>query len=330
MNLKDKNVLVTGACGFIGSHLVEKLVETGANVKALVYYNSFNNWGWLDSINSAKRDQFEVLAGDIRDFNFIKSCMKSTDVVFHLAALIGIPYSYLAADSYVETNIKGTLNILQAAVDCEVIKIVHTSTSEVYGSAKYVPIDERHPLQGQSPYAATKIGADMLAESFHRSFELPVAICRPFNTYGPRQSARAIIPTIVTQLLYGGKQIQLGNVDTTRDFNYVADTVSALIEIAVSDKSIGEVINVGSNKEISIFELTETLMRITGKELPIIHKQERVRPVNSEVKRLMADTGKIKTLTKWQPLHSLEKGLNITVEWISQNIENYKPNAYNL
>ena len=278
MNLKGKNVLVTGAGGFIGSHLVERLVELGALVKGFVHYNSLNTWGWLESLPKEKLREVEVFTGDVRDFHCVKNAMSKVEVVFHLAALIGIPYSYIAPESYVDTNIKGTLNVLQAARDVGLEKLIHTSTSEVYGSALYVPIDEKHLLQGQSPYSATKIGADMLAESFYRSFELPVAICRPFNTYGPRQSARAIIPTIITQMMAKKEHVHLGNTDTTRDFNFVTDVVEGFIKIAESEKAVGEVVNIGSGHEISITALVEKIFELLGMDPKLETNANRIRP----------------------------------------------------
>lgn len=330
MDLKGKNILVTGACGFIGSHLVERLVELGARVRAFVYYDALNRWGWLDTLSEEKLKQFEVFTGDVRDFNCIKRSMNGVDVVFHLAALIGIPYSYIAPESYVDTNIKGTLNILQAARDVEVAKIIHTSTSEVYGTAQCIPIDEQHPMQGQSPYSATKIASDMLAESFHRSFDLPVAICRPFNTYGPRQSARAVIPTIITQMMAKKKHIQLGNIDTTRDFNYVRNVVEGFIEIAESEKAIGEVINIGSGHEISIADLFRKISDLLGKNPEVKTDAGRVRSPSSEVERLCADNSKAKKLLGWEPKVGLDEGLFRTAEWFSKNQDKYKQGIYNI
>lgn len=294
MNLRGKKILVTGADGFIGSHLTEELVRQGHDVKAFVMYNSFNSWGWLDSSAKEICQELEVFAGDIRDPHGVKQAMKGCDVVLHLAALIAIPYSYHSPDTYVDTNIKGTLNILQAARELDVEKIVHTSTSEVYGTARFVPISEEHPLQGQSPYSASKIGADQMAISFYNSFNLPVSIIRPFNTYGPRQSARAVIPTIITQIASGQTQIKLGSVHPTRDFNYVRDTVQGFISIASSDQSTGEVINIGSNFEVSIGETAQIIAEIMGVELEIITDDQRLRPEKSEVERLWADSTKAK------------------------------------
>ncbi|MCX5907026.1 MAG: NAD-dependent 4,6-dehydratase LegB [Deltaproteobacteria bacterium] len=330
MKLKGRRILVTGACGFIGSHLVERLVEEGAKVRAFVYYNSFNHWGWLDSLPKEKLKGIEVFSGDVRDFACVKKAMAGMEAAFHLAALIGIPYSYIAPESYVDTNVKGTLHVLQAAREAGVAKVVHTSTSEVYGTAQYVPIDEDHPLQGQSPYAATKIAADMLAFSFYRSFDVPVAICRPFNTYGPRQSARAIIPTILAQSLNKKGKISLGNTRTTRDFNFVADTVEGFIKIAESEKSLGEVINIGSGQEISIASLVKKISGIGGWDIRVEKDRRRVRPAKSEVFRLCADNTKAKKILRWKPVVSLEKGLMETVEWLKKNQGQYKGFLYNV
>jgi NAD dependent epimerase/dehydratase len=330
MNLKDKNVLVTGACGFIGSHLVERLVELGAQVRGFVYYNAFNRWGWLDTLPEEKIHKIEIFTGDVRDFHCVKRAMDKIEVVFHLAALIGIPYSYIAPESYVDTNIRGTLNVLQAARDVGVARVIHTSTSEVYGTAQYVPIDEKHPLQGQSPYAATKIAADMLAESLHRSFDLPVAICRPFNTYGPRQSARAIIPTIIAQIKAQRPVIHLGNIYTTRDFNYVTDVVEGFIKIAESERAIGEVINIGSGREISIGALVQKISDLLGRKPKTETDVGRIRPASSEVYRLCADNSKAKNLLRWEPGVELEEGLVRTAEWFGKNLDGYKEAIYNV
>jgi len=330
MNLAGKNVLVTGADGFIGSHLTEFLIEKGAKVKALSQYNSFNSWGWLEAINYT--ENIEIISGDIRDAHFVKKISKNTDIIFHLAALIAIPYSYSAPDSYIDTNIKGTLNICQAALDNGIDKIIHTSTSEVYGTAQYVPIDEKHPLQPQSPYSATKIGADAIAESFYRSFNLPLCIARPFNTYGPRQSARAVIPTIITQIANNIKNIKLGNMSTTRDFNYVKDTCSGFIKLCESDNTIGEIINIGSNSEISIKDTAELIKKIMNSNVEFVCDEQRLRPAGSEVRRLCCDNTKIKKLTEFIPQYSIESGLKETVEWFinPENLKNYKENIYNV
>lgn len=321
--------LVTGADGFIGSHLVEHLIDKGLEVKAFTYYNSFNTWGWIDSFPKEKQKQIEIFSGDIRDPNGVRQAMKGIDVVFHLAALIAIPFSYHSPDSYVDTNIKGTLNVLQAARDLGT-RVLVTSTSEVYGTAQYVPIDEKHPFQGQSPYSATKIGADRLAESFYRSFELPVTIVRPFNTYGPRQSARAVIPTIITQLLNGYQEIKLGSLTPTRDFNYVKDTVNGFYEIFKSDKTIGEEINIATQKEISIGELAKEIIEQINPNAKIICEEERLRPEKSEVNRLLGCNKKILELTDWTPEYSLQQGIQETIAWIKENLKSYKADIYNL
>ena len=326
----SKKVLVTGADGFIGSHLTESLLEKGYDVKAFTYYNSFNTWGWLDTLPKEKSSQIEIFSGDIRDPNGVRTAMKGMDIVFHLAALIAIPFSYHSPDSYVDTNVKGTLNVLQAARDLSLEKVLITSTSEVYGTAQYVPIDEKHPFQGQSPYSATKIGADRLAESFYRSFQLPVSIVRPFNTYGPRQSARAVIPTIITQLLSGKEEIQLGSLTPTRDFNYVKDTAAGFIAIAESDKTVGEEINIASQKEISIGELAKEIIRQINPKAKIVCDEQRLRPEKSEVNRLLGSNEKIKRLTDWNPEYSLEQGIEETIEWLKQNINRYKTDIYNI
>lgn len=325
-----KKVLITGADGFIGSHLTEHLLEKGYDVKAFVYYNSFNTWGWLDTLPKEKLKQIEIFTGDIRDPNGVREAMKDTDGVFHLAALIAIPFSYHSPDSYVDTNIKGTLNVLQAARDLNLERVLITSTSEVYGTAQYVPIDENHPYQGQSPYSATKIGADRLAESFYRSFGLPVTIVRPFNTYGPRQSARAVIPTIISQLLSGKEKIKLGSLTPTRDFNYVKDTANGFYEIAISAQTIGEEINIATGQEISIGKLAEELIRQINPKAEIICEKERTRPEKSEVNRLLGCNEKIMRLTDWKPGYSFEQGLAETVEWIKGHMEAYKPDIYNV
>lgn len=323
-------VLVTGADGFIGSHLTEALLEQGHEVKAFVYYNSFNTWGWLDTLPKDKLDQIEIFQGDIRDPNGVRTAMQGVDEVFHLAALIAIPFSYHSPDSYVDTNIKGTLNVLQAARDLETKRVLVTSTSEVYGTAQYVPIDEKHPYQGQSPYSATKIGADRLAESFYRSFEMPITIVRPFNTYGPRQSARAVIPTIISQLLAGKEEIKLGSLTPTRDFNFVKDTANGFIQIAKSDKTIGEEINIATMQEISIGQLAEEIIAQINPNAKIICDEQRLRPEKSEVNRLLGDNTKIKSLTDWKPQYTLKQGIGETIEWIKQNMQAYKTDIYNI
>lgn len=325
-----KKVLVTGADGFIGSHLTELLMEKGYQTKAFVYYNSFNTWGWLDTLPSDKMKEIEVFSGDIRDPNGVREAMKGVDMVFHLAALIAIPFSYHSPDSYVDTNIKGTLNVLQAARDLETERIMITSTSEVYGTAQYVPIDERHPYQGQSPYSATKIGADRLAESFYRSFNLPVSIVRPFNTYGPRQSARAVIPTIISQLLTGKEEIKLGSLTPTRDFNYVKDTAAGFAAIAESDQTIGEEINIATQKEISIGDLAHEIIRQINPNARIVCDEQRLRPEKSEVNRLLGANEKIKRLTSWQPRYTFEQGIGETIDWIRDNLDKYKADIYNV
>lgn len=332
MILKDKKVLVTGADGFIGSHLTEKLLEEGCKVRAFVYYNSFNSWGWLDTIPKNKLANIEIFAGDIRDPNGVKKAMEGCEVVFHLAALIAIPFSYHSPDSYVDTNIKGTLNILQATKELKVEKVLVTSTSEVYGSALYVPIDEKHPFQGQSPYSATKIGADRLAESFYKSFDLPVAIVRPFNTFGPRQSNRAVIPTIITQLAAGKEEVHLGKLSPIRDFLYIKDTVQGFIEIAKSDKTIGEEINIATSVEISIEELALNLIKQMNPKARIVCKSERLRPDKSEVDRLLGCNKKIHQLTNWKPKYNLTTGLAECITWFTNpvNLNKYKYDIYNI
>ncbi|SHH20429.1 NAD-dependent 4,6-dehydratase LegB [Tepidibacter thalassicus] len=330
MDLKGKKVLITGSEGFIGSHLTERLVEIGADVTALVQYNSFNSWGWIDTFDENVKKEINVYTGDIREYDSISKAVKGQDVVFHLAALIAIPYSYQSPMAYVRTNVEGTANVLQACRECEVEKIVHTSTSETYGTALYVPIDENHPLQGQSPYSASKIGADKIAESFYRSFNMPISTIRPFNTYGPRQSARAVIPTIISQILSGKKEIKLGSLTPTRDFNYVKDTVEAFIKIAESEKTIGQVINVGSNYEISIGDLVKKIIDIIGEDIKIVTDEKRIRPQKSEVNRLWADNTKIKELTDWTPKYTLDEGLSETIKWIRDNMKYFKTDIYNV
>lgn len=325
-----EKILVTGADGFIGSHLVEELVKKGYQVRAFVLYNSFNTWGWLETLDKSMMDYVEIFQGDIRDPHGVKAAMQGVDAVFHLAALIAIPFSYHSPDAYVDTNIKGTLNVLQAARELENLRTLVTSTSEVYGTAQYVPIDEKHPYQGQSPYSATKIGADRLAESFYRSFELPVTIVRPFNTYGPRQSARAVIPTIITQLLSGYEEIKLGSLTPTRDFNYVKDTANGFIDIYESDKTIGQEINIATQREISIGQLAEELIRQINPNARIVCDEQRKRPVNSEVNRLLGANGKIKQLTGWQPQYTFEEGLAETIEFFKDNLSKFKTDIYNI
>ncbi len=322
--------LVTGADGFIGSHLVEKLMDEGHDVKAFVYYNSFNSWGWLDTFDSDRLKEIEIFAGDVRDPNGVREAMKGVEQVYHLAALIAIPYSYHSPDAYVDTNIKGTLNVLQAARTLDTQRVLVTSTSEVYGTAQYVPIDEKHPFQGQSPYSATKIGADRLAESFYRSFDLPVSIVRPFNTFGPRQSARAIIPTIITQLLAGKQEIRLGNLAPTRDFNYVKDTVAGFYAIAKSEKTIGQEINIATQQEISMGDLANELIRQINPAAKIVCEAERLRPEKSEVNRLLGANAKIKELTDWQQKYTLEEGLAETIEFLKRNLDRYTVDIYNV
>ncbi|MCE5175214.1 MAG: NAD-dependent 4,6-dehydratase LegB [Bacteroidales bacterium] len=322
-------VLVTGADGFIGSHLTEMLLEQGYQVRALSYYNSFNDWGWLEEL---KHPNLEVLTGDVRDPHFCKLITKDVETVFHLAALIAIPYSYIAPDSYVDTNVKGTLNICQAAKENGVKRVLVTSTSEVYGTAQYVPIDEKHPKQPQSPYSATKIGADAIAMSFYNAFGLPVVIVRPFNTYGPRQSARAIIPTIITQIANGKKEIKLGDLTPTRDFNFVKDTCKGFIELSKCDAAIGQEVNVCSNCEISMRDTMKLIARMMNSDVKFVEDAQRLRPKNSEVFRLLGDNSKIKSLTGYTPSYSLEAGLRETIEWIidNKNLNKYKSDIYNV
>ncbi len=318
---------MTGAGGFIGSHLAERLVELGAHTRALVRYTSTGSWGWLEA--SPARYDIEVVAGDVRDADLVQRSVRGVEVVFHLAALIGIPYSYDAPLSYVRTNVEGTVNVLQAALDAAVGRVVHTSTSEVYGSARYAPIDERHPLQAQSPYSASKIGADKLAEAFHRSFGLPVATIRPFNAFGPRQSGRAIIPSITMQALTSDV-LRLGNLGPTRDFTYVDDTVEGFLAVGSDPRAVGRVINVGSGTEISVDDLAKAILRLTDRDLPIVPELERVRPESSEVERLRADTSRARELLGWSPAVSFEEGLSRTVEWIMGNLERYRSGVYGI
>jgi len=332
VNLAGKKVVVTGADGFIGSHLTEALVAHGADVTAFCYYNSFNSLGWLDTIPAETSAQLRIFMGDVRDPNGVRESLRGADAVFHLAALIGIPFSYHSPDSYVDTNVKGTLNVLQAARDLELERVVVTSTSEVYGTALYVPIDEKHPRQGQSPYSATKIGGDAMADAFYRSFDLPVVTVRPFNTYGPRQSARAVIPTIITQLLAGVSELKLGSVTPTRDLNYVADTAAGFIALAECDAAIGRDVNVGNGREISVGDLAAKLIEITGADARIVTDEVRLRPGKSEVERLLASNELVAELTGWAPQVSLDEGLRRTVEWFSDenNRARYKWDTYNV
>ncbi len=325
-----EKILVTGAEGFIGSHLVELLLEEGYEVKAFVLYNSFNTWGWLDTFPKEKLEQIEIFTGDIRDPNAVRQAVCGVDAVFHLAALIAIPYSYVAPDTYVDTNIKGTLNVLQASGESGLKRVLVTSTSEVYGTARYVPMDENHPFQGQSPYAASKIGADRMAEAFYRSFELPVTIVRPFNTYGPRQSARAVIPTIITQLLAGMKEIRLGSLSPSRDFNYVKDTVRGFLEIYRSDRTIGEEINIASQKEISIGQAAAELIRQIAPQAQIICDEKRLRPAKSEVERLLGSNQKLLELTSWKPEYTFEQGIAETIAFFRNHLDKYKTDIYNV
>ena len=330
MNLSNKKILITGADGFIGSHLTEMLVKRGAKVKALSYYNSFNYWGWLEDLDCL--NDIEVLTGDVRDPHYCKHITQNVDIIFHLAAFIAIPYSYVAPDSYVDTNIKGTLNICQAALENGCERVIHTSTSEVYGTAQYVPIDEKHPLQPQSPYSASKIGADAIAMSFHSAFDLPVTIARPFNTYGPRQSARAVIPTIITQIASGKKQIELGDLTPTRDLNYVEDTCRGFIVLAECEKAIGETVNIGSNFEIAIGNLVDNIKKIMNSDVQVITDNARLRPEKSEVFRLWCDNTKIHELTGFEPKYSIREGLKKTIDWFTNpdNLRKYKTDIYNV
>ena len=336
MQLKGKKVLITGADGFIGSHLTEYLVAQGADVRAFVYYNSFNSWGWLDQSDPHVKRSLDVFAGDIRDPHGVRQAMKGCDVVMHLAALIAIPYSYHSPDTYIDTNIKGTLNVVQAARELGVQRVVHTSTSEVYGTARFVPITEEHPLQGQSPYSASKIGADQIATSFFLSFQTPVTVIRPFNTYGPRQSARAVIPTIITQIAAGAKQIKLGATHPTRDFNFVRDTVRGFVAVAECDAALGQVVNIGSNFEISVGDTVALIARLMGRDVEIVSDDLRLRPAASEVERLWADNSKARQLTGWSPeyggVEGLGRGLQETIHWFgdSANLSRYKAGLYNI
>ncbi|MBF0361902.1 MAG: SDR family NAD(P)-dependent oxidoreductase [Oligoflexia bacterium] len=329
---KNKNVLVTGADGFIGSHLVEQLVSLNANVRAFVFYNSFNNWGWADTFPPDIKNRIDFFPGDIRDYKRVKDALEGIDIVFHLAALIAIPFSYYSPESYVDTNTKGTLNILLASKELKTKRVLVTSTSEVYGTAKYVPIDEKHPLQGQSPYSATKIAADKLSESFRLSFDLPITIVRPFNTYGPRQSARAVIPTIITQLLQGATEISLGELNSTRDFVYVKDTALGFIKIAAALNTIGEEINISTQKEISIGDLAKVIISEINPNAKIKVDENRLRPTNSEVFRLLGSNQKLKEFTNWIPSLPIEEGIKESIDWFrkEENLLRYKGNIYNL
>jgi NAD dependent epimerase/dehydratase len=330
MQMNGLRVLVTGADGFIGSHLAEMLHERGAQVRALSLYNSFNSWGWLE--DCACLPEIEVVSGDVRDPHYCQRLLREIDVVFNLAALIAIPYSYTAPDSYIDTNVKGALHVCQAALECGVRRVVQTSTSEVYGTARYVPIDESHPLQPQSPYSASKIGADAIALSFYHAFKLPVTIARPFNTYGPRQSARAVIPTIIGQLARGEKHVRLGDTRPTRDFNYVEDTCRGLIDLAECEAAVGETVNIGSNREISIGELFELIRELMGSDAAIEREEERLRPSGSEVMRLWCDNAKIRALTGFEPRVSLREGLRRTIDWLGDpdHLKRYKTGIYNV
>ena len=323
-------VMVTGADGFIGSHLTEELVKKGERVKAFCYYNSFGSWGWLDSLEPAVKNEIEVFMGDIRDPNGVRTAMEGQEIVYHLAALIAIPFSYHSPDSYVDTNIKGTLNVLNAARQVGTSRLLVTSTSEVYGTAQYVPIDEKHPFQGQSPYSATKIGADRLAESFYRSFDLPVTIVRPFNTYGPRQSGRAVIPTIITQLLNGQTEIKLGSLPPTRDFNYVKDTAAGFMALADCPAAVGQEVNIATGQEHSIGDLANELIRQINPEAKIVCDEQRLRPEKSEVNRLLGCADKLRAMTGWAPKYTFEQGLAETIEFLRTHMDSYKPGVYSL
>jgi NAD dependent epimerase/dehydratase len=328
--MKNKTVLVTGADGFIGSHLVEMLVNRGYKVKALAQYNSFNHWGWLEDISC--KAQVEIICGDIRDPHFCRHITENINIIFHLAALIAIPYSYIAPESYVSTNVTGTLNICQAALDNNVSRVIHTSTSEVYGTAKYVPIDENHPLQAQSPYSASKIGADAMAMSYFNAFDLPLTIARPFNTYGPRQSARAVIPTIISQIANGETQIKLGDVSPTRDFNYVTDTCLGFLALAEHEACIGETVNIGSNYEVSVGDTLQLIKEIMNSNVEFVLDEQRIRPEKSEVNRLWCDNSKMYKLTNFFPKYDLKTGLIKTIDWFTENdnLSKYKHNIYNV
>jgi len=327
MDWTEKRVLITGAGGFIGSHLTERLLALGARVKAFVMYNSFNRWGWIDTFPEEETRRLDVICGDIRERDIVKVALKDVDIVFHLAALIAIPYSYVSPSSYVKTNIEGILNLLQIARESKVERIIHTSTSEVYGTAQYVPIDEKHPLQGYSPYSASKIGADMIVESFHRCFDLPVTTLRPFNTYGPRQSSRAVIPTIIVQLLTRDK-LKLGSLHPVRDFTYVSDTVEGFIKAAETKGINGEIINLGFAQGISMRELAEELMKVVGRKVSIECDRERIRPAKSEVRKLICNNQKAKEMLGWRPKISMDEGLGRTIKWFRENLKEYKADLY--
>ncbi len=329
MNWQNEKVLVTGGAGFIGSHLTEKLVELGARVKVLVHYNSQNHWGNLEYLPKHVLDQVEIFLGDVQDPYSVQKAVAGCSIVFHLASLIAIPYSYVAPASYVETNVKGSLNVLEACLRADVKRVVHTSTSETYGTALYTPIDEAHPLQGQSPYSASKIGADKIAEAYYRSFDLPVSTLRPFNTFGPRQSARAVIPTIISQALTS-KTVELGALDPVRDLTYVKDTVMGFIKIVESDKTIGEVVNIGNGKGITIGELAKRIVSLIGKDIEIRTNEKRLRPEKSEVMKLICNNSKAEALMKWRPVYSLDDGLKETIDFIRANLSHYKPEIYNI
>ena len=330
MKLKDKKILITGADGFIGSHLTEMLAEKCDHIKALSLYNSFNYWGWLENLDCLNR--IEVLNGDIRDPHYCKSITKNVDIIFHLAALIAIPYSYKAPDSFIDTNIRGTLNICQAALENGCSKVIHTSTSEVYGTAQYVPIDEKHPLQPQSPYSASKIGSDAVAMSFYYTYNLPLSVCRPFNTYGPRQSSRAVIPTIISQIASGKKHIKLGDISPTRDFNFVKDTCLGFVLMGEADNISGEIINLGSGKEVSIKDTFEIIKKLMHSDIELVFEKERMRPEKSEVRRLLCDNTKAKKLLNFSPQYGIEDGLKITIDWFTdpKNLKKYKTEIYNV
>lgn len=327
---KGKKVLVTGADGFIGSHLTETLVKRGAQVRAFVLYNSFGNWGWLDESPKDIQDSLEVFPGDIRDMGRVEEAVNGREYVFHLSSLIAIPYSYHAPQSYVDTNVNGAMNVLSACRKREVVRLIHTSTSEVYGTAQFVPISEQHPLQGQSPYSASKIAADMMAESFYRSFKLPLTIVRPFNTYGPRQSLRAVIPTVLSQLHSGVNEIKVGSLTPTRDFNFVSDTVSGFLAAAEEENTIGQTLNLGSGREISVGDLIQLCVKISGKNAKVVQASERLRPENSEVERLLCDYSKMRDATGWTPSVSLEQGLSLTSDWVSRNLHRFKSRQYGI